>query len=175
VITETLSGGEHPRSVISKRAFGWIAVFLSFRAGITQTLTYTNLPEEERTYIYTRGKAELYINDQYITTLVPGSVSTDLPKTELGAKFELRFIEETSRVCMPAAANHGVVPTIRKIMLEPGESFNSIQGERFLVCSGTVSIGERSFTEKESFEVSSTSVLATATERTIVIQFLKSS
>jgi hypothetical protein len=172
VITETLAGGERPRSVLSKRAFGWIAVFLSFRAGITQTLTYTNLPEEERTYIYTRGKAELYINGQHITTLVPGSVSSDLPKTELGATFELRFIEETSRVCLPAAVNRGKVPTIRKIILEPGESFEGVHGERFLVCLGSVSIGARTFAEKESFEVSSTSVSATATERTIVIQFI---
>jgi hypothetical protein len=172
VITETLAGGEHPRSVLIKRAFGWITVFLSFRAGITQTLTYTNLPEEERTYIYTRGKAELYINDQYVTTLVPGSVSTDLPSTELGAKFELRFIEETTRVCMPATSNHGKVPKIRKIMLEPGESFEGAHGERFLVCLGSVSIGARTFAEKESFEVSSTSISATATERTIVVQFI---
>lgn len=156
-----------------KRAFGWIVTFRDFPAGSWQTVDGDSMMRDAVTY-FTKGRAEFYLDGVRRKDRVPGTLSTEHEIVGEGGTFELRYVEPTTRVCMPLkiqpAKNKGRQPTVKQHRLEPGE--HELRAGKYLVCLGKLTIGDKTIEEETPFIIPDLLVRkATTTELTLLLQF----
>lgn len=154
------------------RAFGWVVTFRDFPAGSWQTVGGEEMMRDALT-LFTKGRAEFYLNGERRQDRVPGVLSSEHDKTWDGGTFTLKYVEPTTRVCIPrlAKANRRRLPDVTKVELKQGETLNLAVGTKLLVCLGELRVGERVFGEEQHLHVQSGEQLAVATKYTILLDF----
>jgi hypothetical protein len=167
---ETLynSNGESVTRV--KRAFNWVVTFRDFPAGSWQTVDGDSMMTEALT-LFTKGRAEFYLNGTRRLDRVPGTLSTEHDVVGKGGTFKLIYVEPTTRLCMPIMVNKGLQPNVSKVMLKAGDTLELPVGYRGLVCAGAISIDGNIFYEETTFKISSELKTAVAVEDTIILDF----
>jgi hypothetical protein len=153
-----------------KRAFRWVVTFRDFPIGSRQTVDGDSMMTEALT-LFTKGRAEFYLDGVRRGDRVPGILSSEYEPVGQGGTFELRYVEPTTRVCIPRKANGDKLPNVKKIMLKAGERFEVPSMARYLVCLGSVLIGEKTFVAEQSFQNGYMKPLMTL-EDTILLEFL---
>jgi hypothetical protein len=125
----------------------------------------------EAVTLFTRGRAEFWLDDTRRADRVPGTLSTEHEPVQTDGTFKLVYVEQTSRICIPAIINKNRLPKVKKIMLNKGGVIELAEGARMLVCVGRVSISDRVFAEQDTFEVITGTKTLTADEFTILLDF----
>jgi hypothetical protein len=166
---ETLFNANGKDQTRIRRAFRWVITFRDFPAGSWQTVDGNSMMTEALT-LFTRGRAEFYLDGVRRGDREPGVLSTEHEVVGAGGTFELRYVEPTTRLCIPANINNKRLPTVRKTVLVAGESFEAEPMGQYLVCLGSVQIGNKTFTEEQSF-VNGYSKTCTAITDTILLEF----
>lgn len=167
---ETLYGAFGRDQTRVKRAFRWVITFRDFPVGSTQTVDGDSMMTEALT-LFTKGRAEFYLDGERRADRVPGILSSEYEPVGLGGEFELRYVEPTTRVCIPRNANSGQLPHVKKHEFDVGGTIAVYPGQKFLVCVGSTTVNNRTFTEEQSFQITvETSMSFTA--NTLLLEFL---
>lgn len=155
-----------------KRAFGWVVTFRDFPAGSYQTVDGDSMMTEALT-LFTKGRAEFYLDGERRGDRVPGILSSEHDVVGRGGTFELRYVVPTTRVCIPrrSSANRNQLPAVKKLVFEEAQQRVFEVGTKVLVCLGSVKIGDRVFSEEQTFEVKSAQVMAEVAPSTILLDF----
>lgn len=132
-----------------RRAFGWVITFRDFPIGSFQTVDGDSMMTEALT-LFTKGRAEFYLNGERRGDRVPGTLSSEHELVGLGGQFELRYVEPTTRVCIPNNINRGKLPRVSKLMIEKG-SLIPLDGN-FLVCLGSLEVNGKVVEEEKTFK-----------------------
>jgi len=151
-----------------RRAFGWVVTFRDFPARSFQTVDGDSMMTEALT-LFTKGRAEFYLNGDRRGDRVPGTLSSEHEVVGQGGTFKLVYVEPTTRVCIPANINNHKLPIVSKFMFEE-EQHQVLQPGKYLVCLGVVAIADREFTEERSFELAEPK-LTLAMKPSILLQF----
>lgn len=160
-----------------RRAFGWVVTFRDFAAGSWQTVGGDEMMTEALTY-FTKGRAEFYLDGERRGDRVPGILSSEHDVVGQGGTFTIKYVEPTSRVCIPRAAkaNKRQLPNVRQLDLQRGDALLVRPGFKALVCLGSVTVGDREFKEETTFEVRTgdMKIIATA-DRVLLLDFTDAS
>lgn len=154
-----------------KRAFRWVVTFRDFPVGSRQTVDGDSMMSEAVT-LFTKGRAEFYLDGVRRGDRVPGILSTEHERVGAGGQFELKYVEPTTRVCIPFKANGDRLPTVKKHHFEEPGSFIVRPGQKFLVCLGSVTANGKTFNEEQTFQAIDAEVVAQYTEHTLLLEFL---
>ncbi len=153
------------------RAFGWVVTFRDFPAGSYQTVDGDSMMTQALT-LFTKGRAEFYLDGVKRGDRVPGILSSEHEVVGEGGTFEIRYVEPTSRVCIPRVANKGRLPTVKKHMLEARETINFPAGTKLLVCLGQIAVNsQKLFDEERTAKLLNDSIVE-ADRPTILLEFL---
>jgi hypothetical protein len=144
--------------------------FKDYPAESYQTVRGAEMMTEAVT-LFTRGRAEFWLNGSRRGDRVPGTLSTEHEPVGTDGEFRLVYVERTSRICIPAAINGDKLPKVKKIMLNKDDTIELSNGKRMLVCIGRVNISDRVFAEQDTFEVTAGTKTLTADESTILLDF----
>jgi hypothetical protein len=101
---------------------------------------------------------------------VPGILSSEEPFEFFEGQFKLSYVEPTTRLCVPANINRGVLPTVRKTMLAEGERFEALG--KYLVCLGSVSVNDKVFNEESTFRAD-VARFGVALQPSILLEFVE--
>ena len=151
-----------------RRAFGWVVTFRDFPVGSYQTVDGKSMMAEAIT-LFTKGRAEFYLDGVQRGDRLPGILSTEHDIVCQGGQFELRYVEPTTRVCIPYHTNRKRLPIVEKHMLDKGEMFSA--NGKFLVCLGSVEVNGTSFQEEKTFKTAEPRI-GRALENSILLEFL---
>lgn len=151
-----------------KRAFSWVVTFRDFPAGSYQTVDGDSMMTEALTF-FTKGCAEFYLDGVRRGDRVPGILSSEHDVVGQGGIFTLKYVEPTTRLCIPAAMNKNRLPSVKKHELRPDHPV--LMHGKFLVCLGSVSVMGKNITEERTFQTAEPRVLL-ANEGTILLEFL---
>jgi hypothetical protein len=154
-----------------KRAFRWVVTFRDFPAGSYQTVDGDSMMKHAITF-FTKGRAEFYLDGVRRGDRIPGILSTEHEVVGEGGEFTIKYIENTSRVCIPIDMNRWELPKLKKHYLNKGESMEVDVGFKGLVCLGSVEISEKIITEEKTFSIKDTAKQCTALEDVWLLQFL---
>jgi hypothetical protein len=154
-----------------KRAFRWVVTFRDFPAGSRQTVDGDSMMTEALT-LFTKGRAEFYLDGERRGDRVPGVLSTEHDLVGQGGEFELRYVEPTTRVCIPLKANAGRLPTVKKWFYDHQGQGPVLPGQKFMVCLGTATINGKTFSEEQSFQIGDTPVIMDWSANTLLLEFL---
>jgi len=167
---ETLYNADGKAVTRVKRAFDWIVTFRDFPVGSWQTVDGDSMMTEALT-LFTKGRAEFYLNGTRRLDRVPGILSTEHDVVGRGETFKLIYVEPTTRLCMPTMVNKGLQPEVSKVMLKAGDKLELPVGYRGLVCAGAIAIDGNIFYEEHTFKVSTDLKTAVAIDDTIILDF----
>lgn len=151
-----------------RRAFGWVVTFRDFPVGSYQTVDGDSMMTEALT-LFTKGRAEFYLNGERRVDRVPGTLSSEHELVGLGGQFEIRYVEPTTRVCIPAKINRGKLPTVAKYAVAKGQMV-SLDGS-FMVCLGSIDVNTKLIEEEKTFKTSEPRI-GRALEDCILLEFL---
>lgn len=151
-----------------RRAFGWVVTFRDFPAGSYQTVDGDSMMEQALT-LFTKGRAEFYLDGARRGDRLPGILSSEHEVVGKGGTFELRYVEPTTRLCIPYFTNKEQLPIVKKYTVSKGELF-SIDG-KFLVCVGSIDVNAKLIEEERTFRTTEPRI-AKALEDTILLEFL---
>lgn len=151
---ETLYGADGKDETRVKRAFGWVVTFRDFPAGSWQTVSAQDIIRGALTF-FTKGRATFTLDGKPYPDRVPGILSVEHEGEDDGLEgmFTLRYVEPTTRVCIPRVFNRDQLPPVRQLRLKPGVQADVPAGTRLLVCLGRVQAGERTFGEEQTIHV----------------------
>ncbi len=164
---ETLHNARGLDQTRVKRAFRWVVTFRDFPAECRQLVQGHSMFSGALT-LFTKGRAEFYLDGVRRGDRVPGILSAEHEPVGTDGVFELRYVEPTTRLCIPAAINGGKLPDVLKIQLLADESIE-LTGQ-FLVCVGQVQVDGRTFSEEQTFTCDAPKTF-TATTDTILLEF----
>jgi hypothetical protein len=154
-----------------KRAFGWIVTFRNFPPGCEQTVDGASISDEAVT-LWTKGRVELYYNNERKLDRVPGVLSTEIEKYwDQTGEFKLVYNEPSTRVCIFQGINKGRLPHVTKIALDQGQMAELAPGSKILVCLGSVEVADRTFNEESTFSVGNQTRSCRANEYTLLLDF----
>jgi len=172
---ETLHDAHGRDQTRLKRVFGWVVTFRDFPTGSWQTVGGDEMMTRALT-LFTKGRAEFYLDGERRGDRVPGILSSEHEPVGLDGTFTLRYVEPTTRVCIPAGfmIHRGQLPQVTKIVLEEGQTLSVDAGFKALVCLGQVQIEDRTFDEESTFAVRSEQVQVVARKYTILLDFTHS-
>jgi hypothetical protein len=176
MIYETLHDAEGRDRTRLKRAFGWVITFRDFPAGSWQTVKGDTMMTEAVTY-FTKGRAEFYLDGDRHPDRVPGILSCDHDPIGLKGTFTIRYLEPTTRLCIPGTEgmNSHRIPKVTQFDLKEGETMELPSVFRGLVCLGQVKVGEKLFDEEQCFSVDRPGVVLTAMSlRVLLLDFAQS-
>lgn len=165
---ETLFDAQGKDETRIRRAFGWIVTFRDFPSGSHQTVDGDSMMTEALTF-FTKGRAEFYLDGVRRGDRVPGILSSEHDVVGQGGTFTLRYVEPTTRLCIPAVINHNRLPGVKKLELEPNQPV--LVNGKFLVCLGSVSVMGKDIAEESSFQTSEPRLILAAGGATL-LQFL---
>lgn len=156
-----------------RRAFGWVITFRDFPTGSWQTFDGDVMMTNALTY-FTKGRAEFYLDGVRRADRVPGILSSEHEVVGHGGTFTIKYVEPTTRVCIPAGHNKGQLPQVTQLDLRQGERLLVRPGFRALVCLGSVKVGDRTFKEESTFEVRSGDMAVEVTsDRVLLLDFTR--
>ncbi len=155
-----------------RRAFRWVVTFRDFPAGSYQTVDGDSMMSEALT-LFTKGRAEFYLDGVKRGDRIPGILSSEHDPVGLGGTFEIRYLVPTTRVCIPAVINNGKLPSVAKIMLSAGDTFEAKANQKLLICLGSIDVQGVTFREESSVQISSETKIIRALETTILLDFTK--
>lgn len=164
---ETLHNARGLDQTRVRRAFRWVVTFRDFPAECRQLVQGHAMFTEALT-LFTKGRAEFYLDGVRRGDRVPGILSTEHEPVGTDGVFELRYVEPTTRLCIPGNINGGKLPNVLKVQLLAGESAELVG--QYLVCAGQVQIGDRKFSEEQTFSCDTPKTF-TATADTILLEF----
>jgi hypothetical protein len=118
--------------------------------------------------LFTKGRAEFYLDGVRRGDRVPGILSAEHEPVGTDGVFELRYVEPTTRLCIPAGINGNRLPEVVKTQLQAGESID-LTGQ-YLVCAGQVQVGDKTFLEEQTFTCDKPRTF-TAKADTILLEF----
>jgi hypothetical protein len=170
-LNETLHNARGLDETRVRRAFGWIVTFRDFPEGSYQTVDGDSMMTEALT-LFTRGRAEFYLDGVRRGDRLPGILSSEHEVVGKGGTFEIRYVEPTTRLCVPAKINRHRLPTVQKLQLDPNSSHTFFPKQQILVCLGTVTIDERVFSEEQTFRVGAEPVTAKLSADAMLLEFL---
>lgn len=173
---ETLHNANGQDETRVKRAFGWVVTFRDFPVGAYQKVDGDSMMTEALTY-FTKGRAEFYLDGERRRDRVPGILSTEHEVVGKGGTFTLKYVEPTTRVCIPtkAKANKGKQPNVQQLDLLKGDTLLVRPGFKALVCLGEVKVGDSIFKEESSFDVRSGDLkLEAISDRVLLLDFTHS-
>ncbi len=168
---ETLYNAQGQDETRVRRAFGWVVTFRDFPVGSYQTVDGDSMMTEALT-LFTKGRAEFYLDGARRGDRIPGTLSAEHDVVGQGGTFELRYVEPTTRLCIPANINKSKLPKVKKFMLQAGEHFEMPAQACYLVCLGSVQISDRTFVAEQSFKIADAKALV-ALEDTILLEFIR--
>jgi hypothetical protein len=120
--------------------------------------------------LFTKGRAEFYLNGVRRGDRAPGILSSEHELVGQGGQFELRYVEPTTRVCIPKLIQRGrTLPDVTKITLERGQTCPVPPGFRALVCLGQVQVRDRLFNEEQTFAVTGSGAALTALSDSVIL------
>jgi hypothetical protein len=154
-----------------KRAFGWIITFRDFPVGCHQVVGGDAMMTEALT-LFTKGRAEFYLDGERRGDRIPGILSSEHELVGLDGTFTLRYVEPTTRLCVPASFNRGRLPTVQKLQLQEEETVNASPGDKYLVCLGKIAVKDRTFSEEQSFQLGEDPAVLTCIQSAILLKFL---
>lgn len=169
-MNETLYASNGLDETRLKRAFRWVITFRDFPTGSYQTVDGDSMMTEALT-LFTKGRAAFYLDGVKRGDRVPGILSSEYEVLGQGGIFEIRYVEPTTRVCIPAALNNRKLPNVSKIMLRAGESIEMQPNTKILVCLGEVQVAEKIFKEEQTFTVGAEPRSITANCEVILLNF----
>ena len=120
---------------------------------------------------FTKGRAEFYLDGVRRGDRVPGILSSEHDVVGQGGTFELRYVEPTTRVCIPSVINKDQQPVVTKVILQPGETLSVTRGFKALVCLGQIMVGDRTFDEEQTISVTSNEVTIKAAKYSMLLDF----
>jgi hypothetical protein len=167
-VNETLFDARGLDETRIRRAFGWLVTFRDFPVGSRQTVDGDSMMTEALT-LFTKGRAEFYLNGTKRGDRLPGILSSEHDLVGQGGTFELRYVEPTTRICIPSGYNRDRLPSVNKIVLQQDETF-PVDG-KYLVALGAISVADKTFAEERTFKTTEPRI-AVALEPTILLQFL---
>jgi hypothetical protein len=135
-----------------KRAFKWVVTFRDFPKDSWQTVDGDSMMAQALT-LFTKGRAQFFLDGVQRQDRVPGTLSSEHEPVGLGGTFTLRYVEPTSRLCIPAKINQGKLPTVKKHMHHAGDTFEFTAGMKLLVCLGEIEVNGKIFKEEQSVQV----------------------
>lgn len=154
-----------------RRAFRWVVTFRDFPVGSYQTVDGDSMMTEALT-LFTKGRAEFYLDGVRRLDRLPGVLSTEYEVVGQGGTFELRYVEPTTRLCIPANINRNELPIVKKHVLEAGVPQTFKAGSKLLVCLGQVAINHHKlFKEEQSVQLIGDATIE-ADRPTILLEFL---
>lgn len=164
---ETLHNARGLDETRVRRAFRWVVTFRDFPEGSFQTVDGDSMMTEALT-LFTKGRAEFFLDDVQRGDRVPGILSSEHDVVGQGGTFTIKYLEPTTRVCIPRNINRGKLPVVEKLTLKAGETY-PFHGN-YLVCLGAVQFNSP-FRAEQSFK---TDVPTTGTvlEDAILLKFL---
>lgn len=151
-----------------RRAFHWVVAFRDFPAGSYQTIDGDSMVKEALT-LFTKGRAEFYYNGVRRADRVPGVLSTEHDIDWEGGEFLLKYVEPTSRICIPSKINRGKLPVVEKVVLVANSTYE-LEG-KYLVCVGSLSVNGKLFGEMTTFQTTKPTS-ATPSQDCILLKFL---
>lgn len=154
-----------------RRAFRWVVTFRDFPAGSYQTVDGDSMMKHSVTF-FTKGRAEFYLDGVRRGDRVPGILSTEHDIVGEGGEFTIKYIENTSRVCIPIDINRWQLPKVKKHSLIKGDLIEVEVGFKGLVCLGSVSIDEKIIAEEKTFSIKDNTKQCLALEDVLILQFL---
>lgn len=165
---ETLfnAGGEDETRL--RRAFGWVVTFRDFPAGSYQTVDGDSMMTEALT-LFTKGRAEFFLDGVKRGDRVPGILSSEHDVVGHGGTFEIRYLEPTTRLCVPSKVNKDQLPSVKKLVLSKGDA--TIVDGKYLVCLGSVEVNGKLIKEEHAFSTIEPRTLK-ALEDALLLQIL---
>ena len=151
-----------------RRAFRWVVTFRDFPVGSYQTVDGDFMMAEALT-LFTKGRAEFYLDDGRRGDRVPGILSSEHEQVGQDGVFRLVYVEPTTRVCIPKRVNNNALPIVKKHMILKDEMI-CLDG-KFLVCLGSLDVNERTIVEEKTFQTIEPRICK-ALEDTILLEFL---
>lgn len=173
---ETLHNANGQDETRVKRAFGWVITFRDFPAGSYQKVDGNTMMTEALTY-FTKGRAEFYLDGVRRKDRVPGILSNEHEVVGQGGTFTIKYVEPTTRVCIPtkAKANKGKQPAVIQLDLKRGDTLLVRPGFKALVCLGEIKVGDTVFKEESTVDVKSGDFkLEALSERVLLLDFTNS-
>jgi len=172
MLFETLhdTNGEDETRV--RRAFGWVVTFRDFPVGSWQNVGGDEMMTHALTF-FTKGRAEFYLDGVRRGDRIPGILSSEYEPVGQDGMFELKYVEPTTRVCIPRYVNNDQLPNVKKIHLT--EPITVKAGFKALVCLGSVTVGEKVFEEEKTISVSSPEVTLVPNGDCYLLDFTDSS
>lgn len=170
MIQETLFNANAQDRTAVRRAFGWVLTFKDYPAGSVQTVRGAEMMTEAVT-LFTRGRAEFWLNGERRGDRVPGILSSEHEPVGIDGEFKLIYTERTSRVCIPASINRNRLPKVKKIILDDNETRQFEPRTRLVVCTGSISVQDRIFNEQDSIEICTNSKVLRSIGHTILLDF----
>lgn len=170
---ETLHNANGKEETRVRRAFGWVVTFRDFPVGAYQTVDGNSMMAEALTY-FTKGRAEFYLDGVRRGDRVPGILSSEHDIVGEGGTFTLKYIEPTTRVCIPlkAKANKNKIPTVTQLDLRKGETLLVRPGFKALICLGNIQVGDRIFKEESPIAIETGDLkLQAMSERVLLLDF----
>ena len=153
-----------------KRVHKWIVTFRDFPVGSWQEVDGSKMMTHALT-LFTKGRALFFQDGVQLPDRVPGILSSDYEPTGLSSTFKLEYVEPTTRLCIPAILNDGMLPEVEKIEISPGQAYTAKAAEHFLVCLGSVKVNGNLIEEERAFHLKQDSVI-TSDEFCILLKFL---
>lgn len=167
---ETLHNANGLDATRIRRAFRWVVTFRDFPQGSWQTVDGDSMMTKALT-LFTKGRAEFFLDGVQRSDRIPGVLSSEHELVGLGGTFTLKYIEPTSRVCIPAKINNGNLPAVKKHMYSSGSTFVVTESKKFLVCLGSISVNDKVFNEEQSVQIRHDANV-TALSDVILLEFL---
>lgn len=167
---ETLFNSNGLAKTRVKRAFKWVITFRDFPAGSWQEVDGSKMMTHALT-LFTKGRALFFQDGVQLPDRVPGILSSDYEPTGLSSTFKLEYVEPTTRLCIPAMLNDGVLPEVEKIELSPGQVHAAKAAERFLVCLGNAKVNGKIIEEERTFHLKQDSEI-TSDDHCILLKIL---
>ena len=173
---ETLHNANGQDETRVKRAFGWVITFRDFPTGSYQTVDGDSMMTEALTY-FTKGRAEFYLDGERRRDRVPGVLSTEHEVVGEGGTFTLKYVEPTTRVCIPlkAKANKNKIPSVSQFDLRKGDTLLVRPGFKALICLGSIRVGDKTFNEESTVSIGSGDLkLEALSDRVLILDFTNS-
>jgi hypothetical protein len=171
MISEQLFNSNNQAVVRVGRAFKWVITFRDYPAESYQVIRGKEMMSEAIT-LFTKGRAEFFLDDVKRGDRVPGILSTEHELVGEDGTFKLVYTEPTTRLCIYAGNNKDKLPIVNKLEINAGESVILQPGFKGLVCLGSVTINGKVFDEERTFIVGSVERECVANSKVIILEFL---
>ena len=156
-----------------KRAFKWIVHFRDFPEGCIQEFSGEQIQKDALTF-FTKGKAEFYYGNLKRPDRIPGILSSEQETWWDKGTFTIHYKEPTTRVCIARHLNKGLLPAVKKLEFNQGETFILNPPFKGLMCLGSIQLDDRIFNEEQTFNIISENKIFKSLSKVYILDFTNS-